>query len=325
MFYYLPTENYDDSNVSSGTNTETATGYTQYVDSLTAVYGTGEYTLVNSFACPFRPYVDDGANYYFTLGTGLIDYVSGANHYTVHNSGGTVGALTLRDPTSGPYSGYITLKAGPNVTGSDFTDWYYWTNQPITVTLSGNDSQDIRILDNTLTALWTVDVTTNERANEHTITITGVVEDTLDFENKIGNTGDTYDGWTDQIEINTFFYDTTATAVTTGVTNYTGYAYAYIDGATGGSADRTDTDDIIRITKFSGTNTLNYNYPNDPTAYNEALNQLYVADAETVQTYTMAKTGILSTDPEKPSSYTNWRNYVYRNLGRMGILFWYCW
>jgi len=316
MFYYLTNENLDDSNVSSGTEADWATGFTQYVDALTGVMGTGNYAITASYACPFRPYIDDGANYYFTLGTGLADYVniSNTDQYTNHNSGGTIAPLTKFSPTSGPYSGYIKLSAGADVTATNMTDRYYWTNQPITVTISGNDNQEIAILNSNLATSSYVSVAewlgTGNWDNIKTITITGQVEDSIDFVNRIGNTGDTYDGYINEIEINTFFYDTTGTVVTTGVIS-TGEGYTYIglsgyeatgtpSATAGRHATWTDHDDIFRITKFSGYNTMSYGQPST-TSYNNDLDALYVASNDEVQNFSMTRTGInANEDIENP-------------------------
>jgi len=322
MFYYLTNENLDDSNVSSGTNTETTTGYTQYVDALNWVAGTWNYAITASYACPFRPYIDDGANYYFTLGTGLTNYVNTSNTdpYTNHNSGGAIAPLTKFNPTSGPYSGYITLSAWADVTSTNMTDRYYWTNQPITVTISGNDSQEIAILNSNLATSSYVSVAewlgTGNWDNVKTITITGQVEDSIDFVNRIGNTWDTYNGYVNEIEINTFFYDTTGTVVVTGViATGEGYSYIWLSGyeaagtsseTNGRHATRTDHDDIFRITKFSGYNTLSYGQ-STTTSYNDELDALYVANNDEIQNFSMTRTGINSNeDIENPVATQTW-------------------
>jgi len=222
LFYYVDSglTNTDDSNISSGTD-GVGTGYTQFVDSLSGVAGEGQYSINTGILCPFKPYITDSATYALDLGENLGDSAAvGVSDFTRHNNAGTTTPLTTISPLS-DFSNTITLKAGPNVeSGTYADDWYFWTNQPIIVTLSGNANQEIKIGQNSgimAEDFVTETSATTARQNTKTLSITGIAEGTIVFENRIGNTGSAYAGWATGIEINTFFYDTNVTPVTTGI------------------------------------------------------------------------------------------------------------
>lgn len=339
-FYYLGANiNYDDSNVSSGTNADSGTGYTQYVDALSAVAGEGSYAFNNSYDCPFKPYILD-ATYASILGNNIPEaYDAGVNYTYITSAGTDTEPSTIEDPVSGPYSNTIVHEAGPDLSGTDYNGgaWDIWTNQPIVVTLTGGPGYDQEFKVNLTTGFMTnsnVALDTQSGAEDtwstvKVLTISGQYEGGIEFSNRIGNQGEKYasgdNNYYDFVEINTFFYDTHSTEVLTA-TIATGDGYEIVafsgiastDASPDSQASWTTDDDKFRIIKFSGTNTTLYGQPTT-TSYNAELNALYVQTGGTAQDFSMTKTGIVTTDPENPVAtdtsavmFTeSWEGYVY--------------
>lgn len=266
-FYYIGANvNLDDSNISSGEMAEGTTGYTQYADMLDTVLGTGKYTFNAGYGCPFKPYIAS-ATYASTLGSDLAEaYTVGVNDTYINALNSTGSDYVSSDYN---YSGTIIHKAGPDLTG-DFAhaaDWNIWTNQPIKVTLTGNDGEDLfvnmnkGIMQAANVTLDTAPAGVETWSNVKVLTITGQYESGFFFNNRIGNEGATYtegaNNYNNFVEINTFFYDTYTTVVNTA-SIATGDGYEYVgltaDPSVGASnatngrhADWTTGDDKFRI------------------------------------------------------------------------------
>jgi len=306
-FYYLGSQvSQDDTNVASGTNNDT-----QYIDALTGVAGDGNYSVIDSYACIYRPYIARSAYYESDLGTSITTspYASGGAEDTSLET--LAPSDTVINPTAPQYTTTITHTWGADYnTGAYTTDdsWEIWTNQPILLTITGNDDNNILIDETTIndTNISALQTTPDVRGNTKIFVISGnVYKDEIEFHNFIGNTGTTIGDYTTKFMINVFWFDDFVTNVKADyVGTGDGYALVSFSGHASTSsdpdshADWTTDDDQFRIIGFSGKNTLNYSYSNDELGYNETLNNLYVRTTD--QYFGMILSGQLPTtiDPQ---------------------------
>lgn len=325
-FYYFSGINMDDSNVTSGYNNNT-----QYADVLYSVAGTGNYTIINTLSCPFRPYVS-GSNYMSLLGSWLSATNAAIPSNKDKTSLTTLNTYWIISPTWPQYSWYITQIAWHDLNTGNYTSansWHVWTNQPITIYLTGNESFLFDTGLFTTTAAFVklfvggqytgIDSWTTGK----TIVVTGNISTGINFYNSIGNLGQKYKSGTNNYQadyqIDVFWYDTLKPNVTwfvalsTAWHKYVSLSWYASSGPSNASswrhADRTTDDDMFRIVGFSGTNTTSYGYSNI-TGYNADLNALYVF--ATGQDFSMVKTGINSTTYTGFIDFTQpWSGYIY--------------
>jgi len=336
LYYYLgPSINLDDSNVSSGTE-----NYTQYVDTLTSVAGTGTWTFTESYNCPFKPYMVERAKYHSILGITWdnLALAQSLTNYT-NNSLTNLNGYEIINPTSTQYSWEIIHRAGIDFDTTNYTNsgtWNIWTNQPITITFTGNEytdprsntgltTRDIKMVTGTFTNQYISLNGSNDREGTKTITVTGNVSTGISFYNRIGNLGEKFQSGSNNyytgFMIDVFRFDNSKTPVTATVYE-TGAGYALVGLSWSAwtenqHADFTLSDDEFRIIWFSGKNTTNFGYSSE-TAYNDDLETLYVK--ETDQSFTMSKTGNIGTlkPPTAVATSTGaimftqtWSGYVY--------------
>jgi len=326
--------NEDDSNVSSGTN-----NYTQFVDVLSGVNWTEEFTFSSNYGCPFRPYIVEWAKYHTIIGIPNSNSI-----YTIANwQWNAYEVNTYENDGSGIQTGTVTHRAGFDFTTGSYTDsstWNLWTNQPIQITFTGNEYSDPRSNIGSLTrdikmVTWVfanqyISLSgSNNREWTKTIIVTGNVSTGISFYNRIGNSWENFQSGSDNyafdFKIDVFRFDDAETPVTTGVSmSWNGYALVYLSGTTatnGQQASFTESDDEFRIIKFSWENNTSYGI-SDPYGYNTILNNLYVQTGEATEyVFTMNKTGLewaTLTPPTAVSTYTGgilftqtWSGMVY--------------
>jgi hypothetical protein len=202
--------------------------YTQYTDDLFFVANTGAYAFSTEYGCPFRPWAIQ-AQYLSTLGSPL----GSQNNFT-----GLMDTGVVVTPFGPNYFGDILTKAGPDVTETNYNmedSWHIWTNQPVTLTVTGNELIKMDMTGMNRPGLTQVDA--NDWAIEHTLQISdNLTSGYVKFYNQIANEGSTFQSgiayYDDRFYVDVRWIDQTGTTILTSTVADIGMKTVTLSGQT---------------------------------------------------------------------------------------------